>query len=46
MNFFAQGKELQAQGKLPEAVAAYRQAIEEDPESFKAWNNLGPRLQS
>ncbi|MFN9237336.1 MAG: tetratricopeptide repeat protein [Planctomyces sp.] len=41
MNFFAQGKELQAQGKLPEAVAAYRQAIDEDPESFKAWNNLG-----
>ena len=38
---FERGKELQAAGNLDAAVVAYRQAIEVDPTSFRAWNNLG-----
>lgn len=38
---FERGKELQAVGKLDEAIVAYRQVINEDPKAFKAWNNLG-----
>lgn len=39
-----QGVELAAQGKLPEAIAAFKQAIEINPQYENAHNNLGLAL--
>ena len=40
------GNTLQAQGKLAEAIAAFRRALAIDPELPEAWYNLGNALQA
>lgn len=41
----AQAHALHQEGRLDEAAAAYRQILQEEPDSFKAHNNLGTVLE-
>ncbi len=41
VNCYNQGRELQQQGRLPEAEGAYRKAVKIEPGFVEAYNNLG-----
>ena len=45
ISMFEQAKQLHEAGDLAEAEALYREAAEKEPESFKAFNNLGTVLE-
>jgi tetratricopeptide (TPR) repeat protein len=43
---FAEAKRLQQEGRLEDAIEAYRRAVALRPDYFEAWNNLGNALRS